>query len=179
MPIIGIVASSFPRAVATGAYDALASITLNATTPTITFAGIPLGYRHLQIRALTVTSSNSGSGATLRFNDDTSSVYYTHSVLGSGSGTASNYNNASNIIAPNFNGGAATAAPGSAVIDILDYSSNTKSKTVMSLDGYDANGSGYVALTSGLYSSTTPITSITFSLTNYLSGAQFSLYGVK
>ena len=59
------------------------------------------------------------------------------------------------------------------------FPSNTKYKTVRSLDGYDANGSGYISFNSGLWMSTSPITSISFSLTSFTDGAQFALYGVK
>ena len=178
MPILGIIASSFRSAAGpTGAYDSLATVTLSASTSSITFAGIPSGYKHLQIRVLSVTN-NASSGASLKFNGDTTSTYYTHALYGNGT-SASVFTNSTNIYVPDFNGGAATTSPGSAIIDILDYSSNTKNKVVRSLDGYDANGSGYIALTSGLYASTAPITSMTFTFSSYLSGTQFALYGVK
>jgi hypothetical protein len=159
-----------------GAYDALATITLSSNVSNITFSGIPSGYRHLQIRALTATSTAS-TGAVMRFNGDAGSNYKGHGVYGSGSATGVTSSN--DIYAPNFNGGGATTSPGSAIIDVLDYSSSTKYKTIRSLDGYDGNGSGYVALSSGLWMNTSPISSITFLLTNYVSGCQFAIYGVK
>jgi hypothetical protein len=35
-----------------GAYDSLATVTLSADAASVTFAGIPSGYKHLQIRAI-------------------------------------------------------------------------------------------------------------------------------
>ena len=160
-----------------GGFDALGTVTLSETTSSVVFAGIPAGYKHLQIRALTITNSVS-SGANMRFNDDAASNYKGHGLYGTGSGAAA-VTVTSPIYAPNFNGGAATTAPGTAIIDISDYSSNTKYKTVRSVDGYDANGSGYIGISSGLWMSTEPISKITFTLTSYLAGCQFALYGVK
>jgi hypothetical protein len=68
------------------------------------------------------------------------------------------------------------------VLDILDYANTNKFKTVRSLTGVDANGSGFVALMSGLYRSTTAITSIKLFSTygsNWTSTSTFALYGVK
>lgn len=160
-----------------GSYDALASASISATTSSITFDGIPSGYKHLQIRALTV-SNTASTGIAMRFNNDTGGNYKGHGLYGSGSG-AGNVTNTSIIYAPNFGGGAKTTSPGAAIIDVLDYSSNAKNKTVRSLDGYDANGTGYTSFNSGLWISKSPITSISFSLTSFTDGAQFALYGVK
>jgi hypothetical protein len=181
MPNLGIIASSISGHL-TPAYDpgsffSLATVTLTSTVSTITFTGIPSEYKHLQIRALTASNSISG-GTGMFFNADFGSNYKGHGVYGAGSGTPNN-TNTTVMYAPNFTGGAATTAPGMAIIDVLDYSSNLKNKTIRCLDGYDANGSGYVSLNSGLWLNTAPITSITFSLTSFVTGCQFALYGVK
>ena len=68
-----------------------------------------------------------------------------------------------------------------AIIDILDYASTNKYKTLRALSGYDANGSGYVALESLLWSSTAAVSSLV--LTPY-SGTwsqhtNISIYGVN
>jgi hypothetical protein len=158
---------------------ALATVSLTSTASTIVFDNIPPNYTHLQIRALTVTNSAS-SGAALRFNDDSETTYYrTHALYGQGS-TAEVYGYSGILYAPNFNGGAATTSPGAAVIDILDYASNSKTKVVRSFDGLDTNGSGgFVGLTSGLWNQLSPITKISFNLTSYLAGTHFALYGIK
>jgi hypothetical protein len=165
-----------PTAPIDGAYDALATVSVSSTVTSITFAGIPAGYKHLQFRALTV-SNTASTGIAMRFNGDTGNNYKGHGLYGSGS--AAGVTDTSVIYAPNFTGGAAATAPGTAIVDVLDYSSTSKNKTVRSLDGYDSNGSGYVTISSGMWMSTEVINTITFTLTSFLSGCQFALYGVK
>ena len=67
------------------------------------------------------------------------------------------------------------------VIDILDYANTNKYKTLRVLTGIDVNGSGgYVQLSSGLWQSSSAITSITLTnSTNYTTATQFALYGIK
>lgn len=158
---------------------AIATVALTSTQTSIAFDNIPQNYTHLQIRATTVTS-NASTGAALRFNDDSATTYYrTHAIYGNGS-SVSAYNYAGIIYAPNFNGGAATASPGGAILDILEYSSSAKTKVVRSFDGLDPNvGGAYLGLTSGLWNQTSPITKISFHVTSYLSGTHFALYGIK
>ena len=70
-----------------GAYDSLASATVGATAvPSITFAGIPTGYKHLQIRVINKDSQASGSHSSrMQFNGDTGSNYTYHALVGDGS----------------------------------------------------------------------------------------------
>jgi hypothetical protein len=74
------------------------------------------------------------------------------------------------------------------IVDILDYTSTTKVKTIRNLGGFDTNGAGTVTFSSGIYSpglSTTPaptaITSITITLPmySYYANGIVSLYGIK
>jgi hypothetical protein len=80
-------------------------------------------------------------------------------------------------------GASSTASAfGVGICDILDYTNTNKNRVTRSLTGYDANGSGNSRLYSGLYVSTTTVTSIKLwaepgSLhTEYSS---FALYGIK
>jgi hypothetical protein len=67
-------------------------------------------------------------------------------------------------------------------MDILDYTSTNKNKTVRSLGGFDRNGGGIITLSSSLWFKTPEaITSIRLkpqssSWTQYSS---FALYGIK
>ena len=69
------------------------------------------------------------------------------------------------------------------IVDIVDYGSASKYKTVRSFDGADMNGSGTeINLTSGLWLSTSAITSITLTTTGgyaFRAGTTFALYGIK
>jgi hypothetical protein len=70
---------------------------------------------------------------------------------------------------------------GGFVLDLLDYASTNKNKTFRTLGGYDANGSGWTALTSAGYFETTAVNSITVSSgsTAFAQYSSFALYGVK
>jgi hypothetical protein len=170
-----------------GGYDSLATVMLSTTTTTVTFSGIPVGYKHLQLRFLTRTNaSGSVSWQSMRFNDSTSN-YNNHILQGSGSAALSAYENLGDRI--NFGetagNGAGSGIFGTQIIDILDYASTNKAKTIRVLEGYELNGSGGILLRSGLWHATpTPITSITVGPQNfggvaYLTNSTFALYGVR
>jgi hypothetical protein len=186
--------TTVPYAGPFGAYDALASITLVATTNSITFAGIPVGYKHLQIReqGMQTRVDYALSQSSYNFNGDTSAVYTNHYAQGDGSTVTVGYDITSGYMwtipgteAADFNG-ANTKIFGGKVTEILDYSSVSKFKTVRMLAGVDFNGTlgglgGRVGFGSGSWRSLSPITSITINSQSapYKAGSKFSLYGVK
>lgn len=181
MPILGIIASSFRSAAGPqGAYDALATVTVpSGGTTSIEFIGIPTGYKHLQLRGIMRMSSNN-DGPTMRFNGDTTtSNYRMHYLQGSGSGTPTSGTIANDFYVPITMPNTASVF-GGFVIDILDYGSVVKNKTIRTLEGYDANGSGYVTFTSGLWmNSSSAITSIKMTGTTMQQYSTVSLFGVK
>jgi hypothetical protein len=157
--------------------EPIATTLLGSTATTITFSNIPQGYKHLQIRAI-AKASGTNFNPKMQFNGDTSSSYSWHYIYGDGSSTAAGagatqafiYNS---IIATNasiYNG---------FIIDILDYANTNKYKTTRELSGVDRNGGGEVALWSGNWRNTAPITSITFSNGTFDTNSRFSLYGIK
>jgi hypothetical protein len=169
-----------------GAYDSLANFTVGSTAvSSITFSGIPTGYKHLQIRMLSRTSlAGTIDGYTMRMNGDSTTTYPYHITIGSGSAASSVNDTAQTFINNGDIAGANATAGifGVAVIDILDYASTTKLKTTRTLVGVDTNGGGSVRLISGLYRSLTPISLITFASVNganFTEYSSFALYGVK
>ena len=167
-----------------GSYDALASVSLSTTTASVTFAGIPTGYKHLQIRGIQ-RSDFSGTfvGTTFRFNGDTTSSYAFHNINGNGTAAAAGANpSVSAIDGPTLPAASITSGIfGGVVADILDYNNTSKNKVIRILGGVDANGSGNISLRSGLWVNTSAITSIEIypgggSWTQY---SQFALYGVR
>ena len=162
----------------TASMDALGVVTLGSTQTSITFSSIPSTYTHLQIRALTVTNVPSGSGVMYFNGDSTNTNYRNHYLYGSGTSAAAN-DGGNHSYAPEFVGGGATTSPGASIIDILDYTNTNKYKTTRELGGYDANGSGYITLSSNLWMNNAAITSISFNITSWLAGTSFALYGVK
>lgn len=192
MPVLGGIASAISGNLFApiGAYDSIATVTLSSTT-TITFSSIPATYTHLQIRitAKTDRPTYNNDLVSLRFNGDTASSYTSHHVKGTGAGASTEAAVSLNKIYLGGNiGDTVNAAQnyGSAIIDLLDYASTSKYKTMRSLSGYDANGGGsdpgIVSLSSGLWSSTAAITSITLLAgegTGLASGSTAALYGIK
>jgi hypothetical protein len=186
MPILGIIASSFRSAAGPqGAYDALATVTLSAATASVTFAGIPSGYKHLQLRMIARSSGSGGSFVTVKVNGDTTAGNYSRHLLvgdGANANAYANVGTATNLgkIADSSN---SANIFGSFILDILDYASVVKYKTFRSIGGFDGNGSGEFDLNSILWMNTSsPISSITFTEvygSNYTANTQFALYGVK
>jgi hypothetical protein len=188
MPILGILASSRPAFELVGSYDSLATVTLSATTASVTFAGIPSSYKHLQIRMLAKTdrATYSIDSAKFQLNGDTGSNYAWHRVLGDGSSAAA-YSAASTAFMQ-ADGLAAqgTNIFGAMIVDILDYANTSKYKTARMLGGEDENGTTYgggvIAFNSSLWQNTAAISSIKIfpgAGTNFLQYSSFALYGVK
>ena len=171
------------------AFESIASASGTGSSGTITFSSIPSTYQHLQIRALMKDTNSSGIGTgnmLIRFNSDTGSNYARHSLAGDGattvvSGLASQ---TAMISGDSVAGGSSTIANthGVAIIDIHDYASTTKNKTMRIFSGADFNSTqGYVNLVSGLWMSTSAVTSISFVLSanSWTTTTQFALYGIK
>ena len=162
-----------------GAYDSLATVNLSAATSSITFAGIPSGYKHLQIRGMNLSGAATGD-LRAQFNSDTGSNYSLHYVAGDGASTYAG-GGANTTYAYGGQGGSSTN-PAVFVLDILDYANTSKNKTTRTLSGYDPNGAGgWIFLGSGNWRNTNAITSITLFINGYNLNqySSFALYGVK
>ena len=171
-------------AAATNSYESIATSTPSGTG-TVTFSSIPSTYKHLQLRILARYSSGITSGnIRMQYNSDTAANYSTHYLEGDGASVGANaYTSITYNYMVNTIGGSSTANAFSAlVVDILDYQNTNKYKTTRWLQGYDANGSGFVELQSGLWQSTSAINSISFSNGGgwvFAAGTSFALYGIK
>jgi len=166
---------------AVGDYESISTTTLGSTTAAITFSAIVGTYKHLQVRF--IARGASGGGILTTFNSDTAANYSYHSLTGDGaSATANSGVNASNMLIVR-NGGIQTAAStfSAGVIDVLDYSNANKYKTLRTLNGGDANGSGNIQLESGSWRNTAAVTSITLTHngSGFAANSSFALYGVK
>lgn len=180
--------SFIPDAPIAGAYDSLATVTVGATSvSTIEFSGIPGGYRHLQIRYIARNSNTgyvTGGSTYMRFNGDTSENYSFHSLRGTGGaassvGQSSSGNSVMYIHGNTGSGSSNTVIYGSAIIDILNYSSSNKNKTIRALGAEQTNSGGFMDLDSGAYYSTNPVTSIQISNGPFVTNSSFALYGIK
>lgn len=163
----------------TNSYFPIASFTVpSGGQTTVTFAGIPQTYSHLQLRMS--TKDNTGlASQSIRINGDTGTNYSYHRLYGEGS--SANASGASTLDLAII--GISSTQFGSTIMDFLDYKDINKYKTIKSLSGFDNNGSGWVGLWSGLWQSKNAITSIQLqtgagsqSWTEY---STFALYGVN
>jgi len=182
-PILGIIASS--KLVVTSSYESIATTTLSTATASVTFSSIPATYTHLQIR-LIGRSDRAANLDSLRIqaNSDTASNYTEHGLYGDGASagafaaTPQAYMQFYRIAGAN----AGASIFGAIYIDILDYANTNKFKTARSIGGADNNGSGEIYLTSGLWRSTSAITSLTLYPgvgTNFVQYSSFALYGIR
>ena len=187
-PILGIIASSFRSAAGPdGAYDSLATVTVGATAmASIDFVGIPTGYKHLEIRALSRDNrAVVGNDLCIRYNGDSSASYRAHALYGDGAAAYGYATGATSFMFGAVSSSASSAANifASNVISILDYTSTTKNKTLRTLCGVDFNGSGFVYQNSGFFfGNTNAITSITLfpaGGASFVQYSQYALYGVK
>ena len=178
-----------------GDFESIATTTVDSGgAATVTFSSIPATYKHLQVRCLmrSANASTDRASLALSYNGDTGTNYVSHYILGDGSsslaGSSTGRGAANNYMGGLSNVPAALASAsifGVAIIDILDYTDTNKYKTARTLTGQDQNGSsGRVQLTSGLWLSSSAITSVTLQVNteftgNFVQYSSFALYGIK
>ena len=193
MPILGTVASQFSGK-SFGSYESIATATGTGSGRTIVFSSIPSTYKHLQLRWIAKDTFGPGFAGvysiSLQFNSDTASNYSGHRIVNE-STTVNAYGQANQSSIPNITGSTLTETylnniMGVGIVDIHDYSSTTKYKTVRSFSGGDTNSAtvdqtGQVCLASGAWRNTNAITSISISspITAFTTTSQFALYGIK
>ena len=160
----------------TNSFESIATALGTGSSGTITFSSIPSTYKHLQIRITGFQATS--NDVFIKVNSDAG--VRGHWLMGNGSsasaGSEAGTTDGQYFGTFGWNG----TYPSVYVVDVLDYGSTTKAKTIRSLGGYDANGSGRVNLISSLFTTTSAISSITFTSGNsYSSNSHFALYGIK
>jgi hypothetical protein len=168
-------------------YESIASASPSGTG-TVTFSSIPSTYKHLQIRWIARNStSNVRGNLNVKFNSS-SSNYVIHWLQGDGATASANADTVPGSIQLLYacNGASALASTFAVgIMDIIDYASTSKNKTVRSFHGTDGNsasGDYRIALESGLWIDTTAISQIDITPTaggTFSSGSTFALYGIK
>lgn len=170
-------------------FESIATATVGSGgQSTITFSSIPSTFTHLQLRYIArSTQAGNASSLILRFNSDTGSNYYAYHEIYADGSTAAGYADSTATLSqvdqiPAANKTASVFGVG--VIDLLDYTSTSKNKTIRFLDGWDANGSGAVVFGSSLYKPSTiaAINAITITdayAQNFVQYSSFALYGIK
>ena len=186
--ILGIIASSISGSkIATNSYESIATVAVGSGgSTTISFTSIPSTYSHLQLRAIAHTAGNGFDYALTKitFNSDSGSNYAYHRLFGNGTSASADGEASKTQIYGTWSPDNLTLSSsfGASVMDVLDYSSTNKYKTVRILGGFDSNGKGFAALFSGLWQSTSAINRIDITsnsgqdFSNY---SHFALYGIK
>lgn len=172
-------------------FESIATVTATGGESSLSFTSIPATYQHLQVRGIardTSTAFYGDIGLKFRFNSDSGNNYASHQLYGNGSSAGTSSATSANGISGWFgqvnSGSSNTTVYGVSILDIHDYASTTKNKTTRLFAGSSANQTTTdfgVALSSGLWMSTSAITSITI-LANYANiaaGTTFALYGIR
>jgi hypothetical protein len=157
-------------------YERIASTTLSTATATVTFSSISGTYTDL-VLICWAKAATANEGLAMRFNSDTATNYSYVQVAGTGTVAASN--EAANQTYARFGNNLQTAGTMTKA-DILNYSSSSAFKTILSRSG-DARDGGSVAFTN-MWRGTSAITSILIypeSAGNFGADSTFSLYGIK
>jgi hypothetical protein len=169
-----------------GDYDSIATTTLGSSQTTISFTSIASTYKHLQLRVFARATAGDNPNAPIQFNGDTGANYRAHYLGGAGSGNAFAGDMGASQTSGNIGWmpGSTQGASifGAAIVDILDYASTNKYKTVRSLNGADNNGSGLLGLWSSVWmNSSTAINRIDISPASgqWAAYTSIALYGIK
>ncbi len=187
-----VVASVFSAAT----FDSIATTTLSSSASTVTFSSIPATYKHLQVRVLAQTDRGTYPLDEMKvtFNSDSGSNYSWHNMqtdprqANSSDVTAAAGATQTSIQQLALSSSVASNVFAAGVLDVLDYASANKNKTVRYFGGASANGytSSYttsLGFFSGLWmNSGTAISSMTFSVTHgsmFTQHSSFALYGIK
>ena len=167
------------------AYESIATATGTGSSGSITFSSIPATYKHLQVRCNFFGTAYNTPVTTVRLNGDTGSNYAWHNMRGTGTSVVAN----SGASAVNMR-----LMPGSpdidtnyghvAIIDVIDYASTTKNKTMRAMAGTDGSSyfaAGLIGLGSGHWRNTNAVTSLTIFMDsgNFSTNSTFALYGIK
>ena len=187
MPILGTYASQFSGK-SFGSFESIASVNAGGTN-SIDFSSIPQTYKHLQLRynlKCGFVGSADFDELSMRING-TSSGYTYHKLRGTSAGAvnADAQTNSSGWSGWFLNSNSSlTDMFAVGIIDIYDYASTTKNKTVKITMGYDTGGNliSFMFLGSLLYPNTTAITSLSFVDNfshSFASGSSMALYGIK
>jgi len=169
-----------------GDFESIATVTVGAGgSSEINFTSIPATYQHLQIRVLSRDNRAATANSVFyRLNSDTGSNYAYHVLAGDGATASANATSSSAFTYGMIETAASTASNifTVAVIDILDYANTNKYKTIRTLQGYDANGSGNIRLNSGLWMNTGAVNAFRLypdGAASFVQHSHFALYGIK
>lgn len=173
-------------------FELISSQTLASSTGVISFTSIPGTFTDLVLFLHLQTDPSYGDGR-IRFNGDSSNIYYTLMTNGNASGGSTEYEFQSTgfrFIQNGLPGPASTEGSptvnnfySGSKIDIFSYASSTVKKSVHALSGgYDSDGVNWAG---GIWNSTAAITQIDIESAGgggtypFAVGSMATLYGIK
>lgn len=174
-------------------FEPIAYATGTGSSPTITFSSIPQTYVSLQLRMIVRESSGPSTGTgtiNMYLNGVTgSSNYAAHYLQGNGSAASAGATSSDSEIwlwGASMRAGSTASAYAATIVDIHDYASTSRNKTIRFFSGGDGNAADTnykVNLGSGLYYGTTnAVTSISLTTAsgyNFDTNTQVVLYGLR
>ena len=163
-------------------YESISTVTVGSGgSASVSFTSIPATYTHLQIRGI-ARNATQNDLFFIQINSDTGSNYSYHRLTGNATAASASGSATQTGLYQFGRSPSATNVFGPAIYDFLDYANTSKYKTVRGLQGYEDNSGGSVNLVSGLWQSTSAITSISITMNSSLlfsQYTQFALYGIK
>jgi hypothetical protein len=183
-----------------GNYESIATVSVGSGgQASVTFSSIPNTFKHLQIRGFASGNRSSAGYDNIKMNlgngsIDTAANYSYHVLSGDPRPyiTAEGFGSQTTMVIGDTNAsgysGVNTSMFSVNIIDILDYTSTVKNKTVRQLGGTDRNGagassiSGNVGIYSGAYYSLSVVNTIEIKIAsgnNFNQYTHFALYGIK
>jgi hypothetical protein len=166
-------------------YELINSSTLTTSAFGVTFSSIPTTFTDLMLRISARTDVGSNQDTVkLRFNNDTNTNYGRNTLFGGGSGgVGSNNNLTTRILAPYVNGSTAQSDTFGAIDFYIPSYRRSQYKELSAFGASENdNNLAYMGITAGLYTDTTPISTVTVEPENggsFLSGSSFYLYGIS
>jgi hypothetical protein len=181
MRVLGITSSAIKTF---GEYDLLETALVETATPSVLFNNLDIyfgKYKHLQLKAVTKMEGSGVGNFIIRVNEDVGTNYSYHRLEGNGTSvsSASGINRSSLLMGNTQN---QTNAFTMSVIDVLDFSSTSKTKTFKSFTGGHTTSYAQLGIYSSQWRSTSPITQLMCLVENgssWSSGSRFSIYGFK
>ena len=167
-------------------YESIASVTGTGSSGVISFTSIPSTYKHLQIRYNARCASGAITDHYIKLNNDSGSNYTKHWMFALDSGGV--YTSAASSTTPPSMGyiqGYDTNPTTAAIIDIHDYQSTSKNKTIRYVTGgaeQQSSSQGALTIGSALWMNSGSAVSqidITLASSNWSSSSTFSLYGIR
>ena len=178
---------AYASALATSAFESIASSSISGSPSSVTFSSIPQTYKHLEVRVVARTNATSAGAIDMymQFNSVTSGYNWIESVGSS----ASNINASSGISSTTWNimrnslPRASETGYGVAIARIMDYTDTNKNRNAYWFCGYKGQtGYGNISNVSGTSGSAAAISSLTFSIEGggtFTNDSHITLYGLK